>query len=119
MNQLKSKDIIRTIEEYRKAFWAHRDLQLMKEKRYSPVVGWEHITKFGQQPIYQVWLYDTWISMPRKGTFSQLKEEVPNSRCSANSLDMALQELLNVCRVQFMDDKLFNRIKTLEVRLSR
>lgn len=115
MKPLQAKDIINAIVEYRKAFWAHRDLAFMQEKRYSPVVGWRHISQHPHKAMYQVWLSDTWVHMPQKGMFSLAKEEVPNSTFKSESLEMALQELLNFCRVHFMNDKLFNKIKNFEL----
>ena len=114
MKPLNSKDIIKAIEEYRKAFWAHRNLQFVKDNKYSPVVGWHHTSQYGKKPLYHVWLNDTWVNMRRHGMFTLGQSEVPHSRFKAESLEMALQELLNFCRLHFMDDKLFNRIRVLE-----
>jgi hypothetical protein len=107
---MRNREIICTIEEYRKAFWAHRNLSLVEDKKYTPLVSHSNFTD-GKSIIHEVRLFDTWINTERRGSFLLIRELVHNSTFRSLDLIMALEELLNASRLQFLDDKLFDRIR--------
>lgn len=105
------RDIISTIEEYRKAYVAHHSPKFYKDNKYNPLVIQDHITSVKSGSIFTVSLFDTWINTTHPGRFLLGKEFVTNSKFSSKtSLQLALEELLNFTRVPFMNDTIFNKI---------
>ena len=104
-NTLNSGALIKTIEEYRRAYWEHRDLKQTIEERYSPIVGGGMT---GDK--YSVWLSDNWLHTKHKGYFTTEQVKVDHTVFTANTLQMALEELLNWTRMEFIDDKRFEQI---------
>jgi hypothetical protein len=110
MMKLETRELISAIEEYRKAYMAHRDITFYKKNKYSPLVIQNHTTNVTKGPIFTVSLCDTWVELLYPGRISLGKQPVPHSTFSSTTLQLALEELLNFTRIHFMDDKLFNKI---------
>lgn len=106
---LEIRNIIFGIEEYRKAYIAHRDPAFYKTNRYKPLIS--HDYKPNHQGNYTVSLYDTWVQIDQYKRLLLGKEPVQNSHFTSPRLQMALEELLNFTRESFMSDTLFYKIR--------
>lgn len=104
------KDIIFAIEEYRKAYMAYRDPHYYVSNRYKPLISSNQIV-MGTGIIYEVMLYDTWVSVDKHHRFMMGKVLVDNTSFRSTSLQMSLEKLLNFVRTPFIDDLVFGKIQ--------
>ena len=98
--------IIQTIEEYRGAYWAHRDLSFVLEHRYKALVS----LAGNNTSNFSVVLYDTWVNGLGRGSFCMGKKAVDGSCFYSSSLQSALESLLKFTRQFFYEDHLFKQI---------
>lgn len=106
----KPEAIIPVIKEYRNAYMAYRSPRLYDSSRYQPQVSYAKIQQ-SKGLLYTASLSDTWVHLDKYKRFILADEPVDGGSFSSKHLQMALEELLNFTRIQFMDDKLFNKIK--------
>lgn len=104
--KLSHRQTMDVIEEYRKAFWAHRD----PAKKVSPFVSHDHIAIANACSAHSVCLYDSWIEIRKPGHCLIAKPLVEGSNFSGPTLENALEKLLNFVRGFFIDDSLFRKI---------
>lgn len=102
---MKPNDIISAIEEYRRAFWEHRDLTAVKTKKYVPLVMQDHTTSSVNGSIFYVALHDSWID--DVGSYMDRK---PIVKFGHRRIEEALHEMLDYTRSYFVDDGLFDKI---------
>lgn len=103
---MKIRNIILVIEEYRRAYWAHRDLKTTLQKRYNPIV----VYRSTQNTKFIVHINDSWVEIPRPGTFLVVQEKIEETIFASSNLQDALIKLLNHVRFQFVNDEAFAKI---------
>lgn len=113
MKTLAIKDIVKTIEEYRRAFWAHKYPDFLVKARYSPLVtydlnGEKNPTHCVHNFLYKVRLFDTWVYADNYSRMHISKNLVTFYK--SDHLQLALEQLLDYTRLQFIDEKLFQKI---------
>ncbi len=106
---LKPREIISVIEEYRKAYMAHHDPAFYKDGRYKPLVSYSKSLK-SKDVIFTASLYDTWVNIDKHRRFLLGKRPVQHASFSSDTLQMALEDLLDFTRISFIDDKVFIKI---------
>ena len=106
----KPEAIVPVIREYRNAYMAYRNPQLYASSSYQPEVSYAKIQQ-SKGLLYTASLSDTWVHIDKYKRFKIASEPVDGGSFSSEQLQIALEELLNFTRIQFMDDKLFNKIK--------
>jgi hypothetical protein len=106
----KPETIVPVIEEYRNAYMAYKHPRLYESSGYKPQVSYAKIQQ-SKGLLYTASLADTWVHIDKYRRFRLANEPVDGGSFSSEHLQMALEELLNFTRIQFMDDALFNKIK--------